>query len=191
MPKDSAHGLRQTGTAGAPRQRRLTITSIDKTNNNVKVLVQNIQHLPHGYQILGVALIGAAVAMAAYGLSEMGLLDVAATFATCFVLTFGRLAFSFKKPSEGSDFAQTGTFISNLAAEYKEFTRTRAVLGKALIALASALLFIALRWTMIVAMGFLANPWLAAALGALIASVIASPILWRALGGSLTEPPQV
>ncbi|MGP9624320.1 hypothetical protein ACT3S7_15305 [Corynebacterium sp. AOP34-AQ2-28] len=170
-----------------PTQRRLTITSNDKTNNNVKVLVQNIQHLPHGYQILGVALIGAAVAMAAYGLSEMGMLDVAATFATCFVLTFGRLAFSFKTPNEGSDFKETRTFINNLVAEYKEFTRTRAVLGKALIALMSALLFIALRWIMIAAMGFLANPWLAAALGALVASAIASPILWRAMGGSLTE----
>lgn len=36
------------------------------------------------------------------------------------------------------------------------------------------------------AMGFLANPWLAV-LCALVASAIAFPILWRVMDGSLTE----
>lgn len=70
----------------------------------------------------------------------MSLLDVSAIFATCFVPNL-----SFKKPCEGSDFVQIRTFISNLAVEYKEFRRTRAVLGKALIGFANALLFIALK----------------------------------------------
>lgn len=143
--------------------------------------------LPHHYQIIGVALLGAAVAMAAYGFSELGLIDMAATFMTCFLLTFGRLAFAFKPPTEGSDFAQTRTFVGNLVAEYKEFTRTRAVLGKAIIAVASALLFLGCRWLVITGFGFLANPWLAAAIGALVASAVASPVLWRAMKGSLTS----
>lgn len=125
--------------------------------------------------------------MAAYGFSQLGLIDMAATFATCFLLTFGRLAFSFKPPKPEDDFAQTRTFIGNLVREYKEFTRSRAVLGKAIIAVASALLFLACRWVVITGFSFLANPWLAAAVGALVASAVASPVLWRAMKGSMTQ----
>ena len=56
-----------------------------------------------------------------------------------------------------------------------------------IIAVASALLFLACRWIVITGFGFLANPWLAAAVGALVASAVASPVLWRAMKGSMTQ----
>lgn len=177
----------------------ITITTNDNTTTstsaesvtapkNLQVLVTQINQLPHGYQILGTLLLGGGVTAAGYGLSQLGLLDLAATFITCFMLTFFRLVFDFtKRPKADADFAKTRAGISAFVEEFDSFMKSRAILGKAIIATGYAMIFLAARWVVILLIGLMANVWIAVAVGLVLASVIASPILWRAMSGSIVS----
>lgn len=151
----------------------------------VSVLINNINGLPHIYQVLGVALIGGAVTAFGYGLAQTEAAEAAAVLLTAFVLTFTRLIISFKPPKEDSDFAHTRTVVANFVHECQEFIKTRAVLGKAVIAFFSALMFLICRWAALFMFEYLANPWIALGAGALLTSIICSPVLWKAFKGSL------
>lgn len=141
--------------------------------------------LPHGWQVFAVLLLGGAVAMGAYGLGELGWLDVAATLLTAWGLTFGQLLMSGRKPREGAAFSKTRGIISAALDDWREFLATRAILAKAVLAVASAVGFVAARALVAWGLGALSNPWLAGAFGLVIASLVASPVLWKAIGGSL------
>lgn len=159
--------------------------------SSVRVLINNVNGLPHIYQVLATAMIGAGITLFGYGLAQTEAAEAAAVLLTAFLLTFTRLIIDFKPPQdESADFAQTRTVIANFIQETKEMIRTRAVLGKAIIAFFSAVVFLVCRWAALFLFEYLANPWIALGFGALLTSLICSPLLWKALQGSLASKTQ-
>lgn len=155
------------------------------TTPNLKTMFVRLDMLPHGWQVLAVLLLGGAVATGSYGLAQLGWLDVAATLLTAWVLAFGRLIFAGRKPREGAAFAGTRGMLATAMDDARTFLATRAVLAKALIAVGSALGFVAARAVVSWGLGALSNPWLAGAAGLIVASFVASPVLWKAMAGSV------
>lgn len=141
--------------------------------------------LPHGWQVLAVLLLGGAVATGSYGLAQLGWLDVAATLLTAWALAFGRLVFAGRRPREGAAFAATHGMLATFMGDARTFLATRAVLAKALLAIGSAIGFVAARAVVSWGLAALSNPWLAGAAGLIVASLIASPVLWKAMAGSV------
>lgn len=155
-------------------------------NQNLKTLFVKVDALPHGWQFLAVLMLGGAVATTSYGLAQMGWLDVAATLLTAWGTAFGRLIFAGRKPPrDGAAFAQTRGMLATALDDARAFLATRAVLAKALLAVASALGFVAARAVVSVGLSAMANPWLAAGAGLIVASLIASPVLWKAMVGTI------
>lgn len=123
--------------------------------------------------------------MAAYGISEAGFADAAATILTAFVFCFVRLVFNTGEArlARGvlSDFAETMQTLSTFKKEATAAVDRRPLTAKALIALGYGFAFFlthaAVRWCF----AFLENPWLAGAVGLAFSAVVTSPVLFRQL----------
>lgn len=147
-----------------------------------------VMTLPHGWQVLATYLLCGAIAMAAYGISEAGFAEAAATILTAFAFCFVRLVF---KTGEArlargvlGDFTETMETLSTFRKEAATAVERRPLAAKALIALGYGFAFFlthaAVRWCF----AFLENPWLAGAVGLAFSVVVISPVLFRQLFAS-------
>lgn len=151
----------------------------------LREMVVRVDSLPHGWQVAAVVLLGGAVAAISYGLAELQLLDLAATLLTAWTLSFARLVAAMRTPKRGEAFAQTRTMMRTVIEESRVFLAERKTLAKGIIALGSAVLFVACKGIAMWGLELLSNPWLAGGLGLIIASIVASPVIWRATIGTV------
>ncbi|HEY0240662.1 MAG TPA: hypothetical protein VGC37_18685 [Friedmanniella sp.] len=147
--------------------------------------VLRVDALPHTWQVAATLLLGGAIAAGAYGLAQTGALDIAATLLTAWVIAFARYTLSGRQPAEGSNFAVTRGLVAAMRADATTFMASRTTLARAILAALYAIGFAVARELTTWALGAMSNIWFAVAAGLLVASVIASPVLWRALSGSL------
>lgn len=140
--------------------------------------------LPHGYQIVATAVGGAAVFTLCWYLSMQGLLDLAATAMSYFVVTFIRssaVSLSKKAPAE---FKQTASALDTARAEFAEWMTNRKLLSRLILAVLATVLFLAGRAIAATVMTMIASPWLALAIGLAVTAVVISPVLFKSLADS-------
>ena len=150
----------------------------------IKEFVLRVDALPHQWSVLAAILIGGAVGVIGYWLAQGGLLTIASTIVTAWCFAYARYTFAGRKPAEGAAFGATRSLLATIRADAAAFTASRSALARALMALGYALGFAALRELAALALGAMASPLLAIAAGLLMASIIASPVLWKAIAGS-------
>lgn len=149
-------------------------------------VIVRVDALPHGWQVLATILLGGAIAAAAYGLSQLGWLELVSTFMTAFALALGRMLMAGRPVRDGAAFAGTRGILQTLRDDAATFVATRPALAKVALALAYAMAFIAGRSVFTWVLGVLSNVWFAVALGLIVAAAVASPVLFRAAGASLS-----
>lgn len=140
--------------------------------------------ISHGWNVLGTLLLGGALFAAAWGLSQAGQLDMAATGLSFFVMTMVR----FTGPSlmkRAPEFAGTSALVNQARSDLANWLASRRLLSQCLIALALTLGFLAVRAVAAWALGIVASPWLALALGLGVAAIVAAPTILKVIGNNL------
>jgi len=150
-------------------------------------VIVRVDALPHGWQVLATILLGGAIAATAYGLSQLGWLELVSTFMTAFALALGRMLMAGRPVGDGTAFAGTRGMLQTVRDDVNAFVTTRPALAKVFMALGYALVFIAARSAFTWVLGVLSNVWFAVALGLIVAAAVASPVLFKAAGGSLAK----
>lgn len=146
-----------------------------------------INALPHIYQILGVFAAAIAVFLFCYGLANNGLLDIAATAISYFILQLLALMgpkFSQNAPRE---FRQTANALDVFLSELAEWRMNQKLLAKGLLAAFATAGFLVIRYLATLILPLIADPWFAAALGVGITACVISPALVRGVIDTFKE----
>lgn len=136
----------------------------------------------HAWTVLGTLLACGALAMAAWAISNAGLLDLAATGLTMF--GFQLISLMFKSglivvpEKKSAEFAQTASHVKIAWREFQEWQGRSPIWRLAALALAYTFAFLIARFFLSIALGIFANVWIAGAMGALVASLIVAPTLF-------------
>ncbi|MBM6588920.1 hypothetical protein [Brevibacterium sp. RIT 803] len=139
----------------------------------------------HAWTVLGTLLACGAVGMAAWAISNAGMLDMAATGLSFFfiqLITMMMKAGLLVVPEKHStDFSESRGIIKTLWREFQEFQGNSPIWRMALLALGFTLAYLIFRFGLSVALGVFENIWIAGAASALIASFIVSPQLFKTM----------
>ena len=141
--------------------------------------------LPHGWQVLATLLAGGAVFTLCWYLSQKGLLDIAATGLSFFIFTLIRQLGTSLTSRAPSEFAKSASMIDAFRADLAAWSANRKMLTHVLIAFGATLLFLAGRAIASTVMVLIASPWLALALGLMVAAAVASPVLVKGIADSI------
>lgn len=137
--------------------------------------------LPHGWQVLATLFAVASVFTMCWWLSQKGLLDLAATGISFYVMTLMRqLAPNFTERAP-KEFSATATLIDQASADFQVWMSSRKTLSLAVISFVFTVIFLIVRYIASLLMGFIASPWLALAVGLAVSAAVASPVLVREL----------
>lgn len=143
----------------------------------------------HIYTVIGTLLACGAVGMAAWAISNAGMLDLAATSLTVFffqlvqmMLKVGLLVLPEKK---NTDFQETSGFLKTAWREFQEFQARSPIWRLAALALGYTVVFMIARLGLSVALGVFQNVWIAGAASALVASLIVAPNLFSGFSSKL------
>lgn len=135
--------------------------------------------LPHGWQVAAVLLGVASIFTLCWYLSEKGLLDLAATGLSFFVVTLLRLLGPSLESKAPAEFKTSAALIDQLRADYARWVGSRKISSQMLIAFVLTISFLIGRFIAATVLTAIASPWLALALGLMLAAVVASPVLVR------------
>lgn len=139
----------------------------------------------HVYTIIGTLLACGAVGMAAWAISNAGMLDLAATGLTVFffqlVQVMMKVGLITLPERKSTDFQQTSGLLKTAWREFQEFQGRSPIWRMALLALGFTVGYMIFRWGLSVALGIFSNVWIAGAASALIASFIVAPQLFTNL----------
>ena len=137
------------------------------------------------YTIIGTLLACGAVGMAAWAISNAGMLDLAATGLTVFFFQLVQMMMKvglITLPEwKSTDFQQTFGLLKTAWREFQEFQGRSPIWRMALLALGFTVGYMIFRWGLSVALGIFSNVWIAGAASALIASFIVAPQLFTNL----------
>ncbi|MHC6176183.1 hypothetical protein [Glutamicibacter endophyticus] len=143
----------------------------------------------HAWTVLGTLLACGAVGMAAWAISNAGMLDLAATGLTVFffqmVQLMAKVGLIVLPEKKGGDFAATSGNIKTFLREFQEFQAKSPIWRLAAMALAYTVAFMVARWGLSVVLGVFDNVWIAGAAAALVASLIVAPNLFGGLAAKL------
>lgn len=137
--------------------------------------------LPHGWQVLATLLAGASIFTLCWYLSQRGLLDLAATGISFYLVTFVRSlggALTARAPKE---FKRSASLIDTMRSDWDTWMANRRLLSLALIAGVATTFFMIGRSVASVILVAIASPWLALAIGLAITAAVASPYLVKSL----------
>lgn len=140
--------------------------------------------LPHVYQILATAVGGAAVFVLCWYLSMQGLLDLAATAMSYFVVAFIRSSSTSLAKRAPSEFKKTASMVDTARAEFDEWMTNRKLLSRLILAVVVTVMFLVGRAIAATVMTLIASPWLALAIGLAVTALVISPVLFKAMADS-------
>lgn len=139
----------------------------------------------HAWTVLGTLLACGAVGMAAWAISNAGMLDMAATGLSFFFLQLVTMLFKagliVVPEKNSSDFSESRNILKTLWREFQEFQGRSPIWRMALLALGFTLVYMLFRLGLSVALGVFGNIWIAGAASALTASLIVSPKLFSGM----------
>lgn len=139
----------------------------------------------HGWTVLGTLLACGAVGMAAWAISNAGMLDMAATGLSFFFLqlvTMMMKAGLIVLPEANTkDFAESRGILKTLWRDFQAFQASSPIWRMALLAVGFTLAYLLFRFGLSLTLGVFGNIWIAGAASALVASLIVSPKLFSGM----------
>lgn len=141
--------------------------------------------LPHIWQVLATLLAVASIFTLCWWLSQKGLLDLAATGASFYVVTFMRQLGPSLAKKAPREFEKTAGLIDTARRDMAEWMANRKLLSLAVIASVMTISFLVMRYIASVALQMIASPWLALAIGLALAAAVASPVMVKGIVGTL------
>ena len=143
--------------------------------------------LPHGFQIGATVALGAGIFTLCWYLSNAGMLEIAATGLTYFIITLGRLSGTNLTKRVRGDFDDTAKIVETVRRDYVKWVSKRKLLSHAILAALATLLFIVCRFLASTVMTIIASPLLAIALGLGVTAFVISPVLFKGIVDSFKE----
>lgn len=141
----------------------------------------------HIWRVVATFLLVGALVSLAYGLAEWGLLEMAATGATAFIMMLFQLLMrngfivlggSGEAVNEDKRIEEGKGAIKAIVGMVQAFIDQSSILRLALIAVGYGVGFVLMRTLIAWGLGVFANIWIALAFGALLASIICFPTLF-------------
>lgn len=143
--------------------------------------------LPHGFQIASTIAIGAGIFVLCWYLSNEGMLEIAATGMTYFIVQLGRMSGSSVAKRVPVEFKETGEFIDTARRNYATWVSNRKLLSHLILAVLATILFIGCRFLASTVMTIIASPLLAIALGLGVTAFVISPVLFKGMVDSFKD----
>lgn len=137
--------------------------------------------LPHGWQVAATLLGVASIFTLCWYLSEKGLLDLAATGLTFFVMTVVRLIGPSLQKRAPAEFKGSAALLDQLRLDYSTWVQSRKLASQVVIAFVVTVAYLVGRYLASLLLQAIASPWLALALGLMLAAAVASPVLVKGL----------
>lgn len=135
----------------------------------------------HIWHVAGTVLLVGAIVSAAWALSQAGMLDLAATGLSFFLVTLMRQLGVGLATVAPREFDGSANLIRQLRADFARWIATRSVVAHALIAMAYTAAFLLSRAALSAILTVIASPWVALAVGLALAAAVASPSLISSL----------
>lgn len=146
-------------------------------------LFRSMDSLPHGWQVLATVLLGGSITAISYGLTQAGLLELASSFLTFYVIFVGgRLIGKMRRIGTGKHFRESSQMIGTLMREMDAWVTDRKVLALALLGLPVTVVCLAVKAGFAVLLGLLSSWYFALGAGLLLAAVVCSPLLFSGMG---------
>ncbi|MGP5098324.1 hypothetical protein ACTXJ1_09910 [Brachybacterium alimentarium] len=146
-------------------------------------LFRSMDSLPHGWQVLATVLLGGSITAISYGLTQAGLLELASSFLTFYVIFVGgRLIGKMRRIGTGKHFRESSQMIGTLMREMDAWVTDRKILALALLGLPVTVVCLAVKASFAALLGLLSSWYFALAVGLLLAAVVCSPLLFSGMG---------
>lgn len=146
-------------------------------------LFKSMDSLPHGWQVLATVLLGGSVTAISYGLTQAGLLELASSFLTFYVIFVGgRLIGKIKRLGAGRHFRESSALLGTLMREADQWVTDRKILAIALLGLPVTVGALAVKAGFAVLLGLLSSWYFALGAGLLLAAIVCSPLLFSGMG---------
>lgn len=143
--------------------------------------------LPHGFQIGATVALGAGIFVLCWYLSKEGMLEIAATAMTYFVIQLGRMSGTSLAKRAPVEFKDTATMIDTARRDYATWMSNRKLLSHFILAALATGLFITCRFLASTVMTIIASPLLAIALGLGVTAFVISPVLFKGVVDSFKD----
>lgn len=143
--------------------------------------------LPHGFQIGATVALGGAIFVLCWYLSNAGMLEIAATGLTYFIIQLVRLSGTGLTKRVKGDFKDTAKIVETVRNDYVKWVSKRKLLSHTILAALATVLFIGCRFLASTVMTIIASPLLAIALGLGITAFVISPVLFKGMFDSFKE----
>lgn len=137
--------------------------------------------LPHIWQVLATLLAVASVFTLCWWLSQQGLLDLAATAISFYVVSMMRMLGPSLAKRAPREFRRTAGLLDTARAEAAEWMANRKLLSLAIIAFLSTVAFLIGRFIASTVMTAIGSPWLALAGGFAVSAAVSSPVLLKSI----------
>lgn len=150
-----------------------------------------IDSLPHGWQVLAVLLLSGGLTAIAYGLTKAGLAELAASFLSFYVFFVGsRVLAKVAASREARHFKETQKVVGTVWAELQDWLTDRKILALCIIGVPVTIAFVTLKALVTAGLMAFSSVWFAVGAGLVVASVVASPLLFRAVRDAVFADPE-
>lgn len=154
---------------------------------------QPVLHTTPLWRLLGVILAFGGLGLAGYGLNVVGHIDDAATIlSVTIVYTIGFWARRQRRDLADrlGPFSKIGIAIVESDDEIRAWVARRTLLAGVLVAALAGVGIAVLKAAIEAALGWLASPWLAGALGCLAGALVVAPDLWQGFRDAIRKGPR-
>lgn len=146
-------------------------------------LFRSMDSLPHGWQVLATVLLGGSITAVSYGLTQAGLLELASSALTFYVIFVGgRLIGKIKRLGTGKHFRESSALLGTLMREMDEWVTDRKILAIALLGLPVTVAALAVKAGFAALLTVLSSWYFALGAGLLLAAIVCSPLLFSGMG---------
>lgn len=146
-------------------------------------LFRSMDRLPHGWQVLATIFLGGSITAISYGLTQAGLLELASSFLTFYVIFVGgRLIGKMRRIGTGRHFRESSALLGALMREMDEWITDRKILALALLGLPVTVGALALKAGFAVLLTIFSSWYFALGAGLLLAAIVCSPLLFSGMG---------
>lgn len=141
-----------------------------------------IDSLPHGWQVLAVILLSGGVTALAYGLTEAGLAELASSCLSFYGFFVGsRVMAKIASSRQAQHFKETQEIIGTIWGELQAWLTDRQLLALAIIGVPVTVVFVTVKALISAGLMAFSSVWFAVAAGLIVASFVASPLLFKGL----------
>lgn len=149
-----------------------------------------IDALPHHWQVLAVLLLSAGLTAIAYGLTQAGLAELAASCLSFYAFFLGsRVLAKLAVTRQAAHFRESQALLGTLYREAEDWLTDRKLLALSIIGVPVTMVFVGFKSAIAAGLAAFSNVWVAVGVGLLAASFVASPLLFRAVRDAVFSSP--